>query len=138
MILLRPSAIAAADTTVPEIEGLFPDFEHKNSVHETLQQLRKQIPALLTTALTKEAAQTTYTTDTRLTVATTDSDDDDIELASSCDEFCGISSALVLATAAQANLNLFVIWPPLKHEPVEKASGGTAAEWNLIGCHTCK
>lgn len=47
-------------------------------------------------------------------------------------------AALLLAsTAANANLDTSIIWPHTRFEPEVKGSGTTAAERNLIGCHTC-
>ncbi|MBW1798128.1 MAG: paraquat-inducible protein A [Deltaproteobacteria bacterium] len=44
---------------------------------------------------------------------------------------------MVISTAAHANLDPSVIWPPMRFEPAGKGSGITAAERDLIGCHTC-
>ncbi len=44
---------------------------------------------------------------------------------------------MVVLTAANANLDTFVIWPFMKQEPSGKSSGETASERDLIGCHTC-
>lgn len=44
---------------------------------------------------------------------------------------------MVLTTAAHANMDTFVIWPPVTHAPAGKVSGATASERGLVGCHTC-
>ena len=44
---------------------------------------------------------------------------------------------MILTAAAHANMDPSVIWPPMRHESMGKASGSTAAERGLIGCHTC-
>jgi len=44
---------------------------------------------------------------------------------------------MLAATAANANLDASLIWPPMKLEPAGNGSGSTAAERDLIGCHTC-
>ncbi len=44
---------------------------------------------------------------------------------------------MILTTAAQANLDPFVIWPPVSPPPVANVSGHTAAERGLMSCHTC-
>jgi len=44
---------------------------------------------------------------------------------------------MVLSAAARANMDLSVIWPPMKRVPMGNGSGATAVERDLIGCHTC-
>ncbi|MFC1516131.1 paraquat-inducible protein A [Thermodesulfobacteriota bacterium] len=44
---------------------------------------------------------------------------------------------MLAATAANANLDAFLIWPPMKLETAGIGSGSTATERDLIGCHTC-
>jgi len=44
---------------------------------------------------------------------------------------------MVLSAAANANMDPALIWPPMKHEPKADEFGTTAAERELIGCHTC-
>lgn len=44
---------------------------------------------------------------------------------------------MLAATAANANLDTSLIWPPMKIKLAGTGSGSTAAERNLIGCHTC-
>ena len=44
---------------------------------------------------------------------------------------------MVVLTAAQANLDTCVVWPPVQFAPGGNKSGATAAEQGLIACHTC-
>jgi paraquat-inducible protein A len=44
---------------------------------------------------------------------------------------------MVVSTAAHANTDPSVIWPRMKLEPSGNGKGATAAERDLIGCHTC-
>lgn len=44
---------------------------------------------------------------------------------------------MILSAAAHANMDHSLIWPPIKLDQTENGSGLTAAERNLIGCHTC-
>ncbi len=44
---------------------------------------------------------------------------------------------MILSAAAHANIDPSVIWPPMIHDPIGNRPGTTAAECNLIGCHTC-
>ncbi|MBW2116360.1 MAG: paraquat-inducible protein A [Deltaproteobacteria bacterium] len=44
---------------------------------------------------------------------------------------------MVVSTAAHANMDPSVIWSSMKIESAGNASGATAAERGLIGCHTC-
>jgi paraquat-inducible protein A len=44
---------------------------------------------------------------------------------------------MILSSAAHANMDPFVIWPPGRHDPARNAIGDTAAERGLISCHTC-
>jgi len=44
---------------------------------------------------------------------------------------------LVVSTAAHANMDPFLVWPPMKRAPAGTGSGATAAERGLIGCHAC-
>jgi len=47
------------------------------------------------------------------------------------------AALIVLSAAAHANMDASVIWPRMRLEPTGNGSGTTAAERNLIGCHTC-
>ena len=78
-----------------EIEGIVEDFDRLDKLHETIQELRRQIPVLLTETLTLEQAQRAYTTDTRLSVGS-----DNVELASSLDELLALSNTFLLAVTA--------------------------------------
>ena len=44
---------------------------------------------------------------------------------------------LVVSSAANSNLDVSVIWPHMKLRPSGNGFGTTAAEQNLISCHTC-
>jgi len=44
---------------------------------------------------------------------------------------------MVLSAAAHANMDPSVIWPPMIHDPIGNRTGTTAAECDLISCHTC-
>ena len=44
---------------------------------------------------------------------------------------------LVVSSAANSNLDAFVIWPRIKFKPSGNGFGKTATERNLISCHTC-
>lgn len=93
-------------STAPEIKGLLPQhkFDRLSSLHETVSELRKQIPSLLSVPLTEQEAVKTYTADTRLTVRSEAS----VELASDLKELLGISNLFVLALAASARAGAFL------------------------------
>lgn len=44
---------------------------------------------------------------------------------------------LVISSAANTNLDASVIWPRMRFKPKGNGTGTTAAERNLISCHTC-
>ena len=44
---------------------------------------------------------------------------------------------MVISTAAHANMDASVIWPQMRLKSEGNGSGTTAAERDLIGCHTC-
>jgi len=44
---------------------------------------------------------------------------------------------MLVSAAANANLDASVIWPHMRPESAGNGSGATAAERDLIGCHTC-
>ena len=44
---------------------------------------------------------------------------------------------MVVATAANANLDTFLIWPPREPETAGNRAGATAKERGLVSCHTC-
>lgn len=44
---------------------------------------------------------------------------------------------MLLASAANVNLDRSVIWPHQKIDPADTASGNTARERNLLSCHSC-
>jgi hypothetical protein len=86
------------------IEGLAlsgETVEKWNDVHYLIKELQIQIPSLLTTPLSLEAAKRTYTETVRLLI-------DDVELASSRDELMGLNQALVLAGTATARAASFL------------------------------
>jgi len=47
------------------------------------------------------------------------------------------AALLVIISAARSNLDNSIIWPPMITDPGGYGSGKTAAERNLVSCHTC-
>jgi hypothetical protein len=103
-------ATAATQQTVT-VEGFTllseREFQRLQAIHETMQELRQEIPALLTRPLTDASAAAAYTEQTRLLVA----DTDDFELASSRTELMALSTTLVLATEASVRASNFLSNP---------------------------
>jgi hypothetical protein len=92
--------------SIPDIDGLLPtvQFERFNALHETLRELRKQIPILLSIPLAEHEAAKVYTADTRLTVGV----DDPVELASDLKELLSLSNAFVMSLAASTRAGAFL------------------------------
>jgi hypothetical protein len=109
----RDATVTATASPQTIVEGFhfLPEFEFQRQcgVHETMQQLRQQIPALLTRPLTEEAAVAAYTKGTRLLVGdVVDTVPDDLELAASRTELMDLSTTLVLATEASVRASNFL------------------------------
>jgi hypothetical protein len=89
------------------VEGLVADFDRLDAVHETIQELQRQLPSLLATPLSEAQARKSYTDSTRLFVADSDSGSE-FELASSLQELVSISNTFALATAASVRAGNFL------------------------------
>ena len=101
--------LESSETSSPilEIGGLLPTSEYKrrSALHETLSELRQQIPCLLSVPLSEASAKKVYTDSTRLTVGPENSK---VVLASDRAELISLCNIFVLALAASLQARTFV------------------------------
>ena len=74
------------------VEGLLEDFDCKQRAHETIQNLRKEVPLLLYQPYTEETAGRSYTVETKISVGK-----EDYVVASSREEVVSLQNALLIA-----------------------------------------
>lgn len=88
------------------IEHLAQHVEFRSSIDQTIQELQRHIPVVVSRPLETHVAQRTYTTDTKLVVSSEELGD--IELVSSLEELVTLTNTIVMAVQVSARASNFL------------------------------